>query len=325
MQTRREFIKAAAAAAALPVLGGCFGKKELTSNPTLAKLYKTTPFDVNETRLAAFAEIQAAADECTKEDFDAYRARRTKSPEARVSGAPKAADLIEDAAEKILAEIGALPRPDDFVRLWLVYNMGYIVQTPTSIFGIDISVPCSRKIADKLDFLLITHNHTDHFDNALIKDMGEKPVVANFIENKYQLKGDAASMKFGNIEIAARLVDHGTGKKLKKFVNAYDIVCADTSKKIRIFHAGDAGRAEELATDAPVDIFIGHVSVGLKFNKAVELTKPKLFLMSHLLELSHHKHQWRWSLQVGLKKCAKVEGAQTVMPMWGEKIEFKKA
>ena len=301
-------------------------KSETTiKNIPLERLYKTSPFKLSEARLDVFKTIQAQADLCSDSTFKDYKTIRNKTPETRPEHLPPIINTLEDALDKILSDIDNLPRPTDFVRMWLVYNMGYVIQTPTSLFGVDISAPSNKKIANKLDFLLITHNHTDHFSTALIEAMRDKPIVSNFIENKFKQDNTPQTLKFGNIEIHTKLVDHGTGKKLKKFVTSYEIVCKDTKDNISIFHVGDAGRADELIPKTKVDILIPHVSVGLKIKKcAYETIKPKLILMSHILELSHHINKWRWSIPFGLNACEKITSVKTIMPFWGEMIEYRK-
>ena len=299
--------------------------KTTIKNIPLEHLSTTSPFKLSEERLDVFKTIQAQADLCSDSTFKDYKSIRNKTPETRPEYLPPIINTLEDALDKILSDIDNLPRPTDFVRVWLVYNMGYVIQTPTSLFGVDISAPSNKKIADKLDFLLITHNHTDHFSTALIEAMGDKPIVSNFIENKFKQGNIPQTLKFGNIEIHTKLVDHGTGKKLKKFVTSYEIVCKDTKNNISIFHAGDAGRADQLTPKSKVDIFIPHVSVGLNIKKCADETiKPKLILMSHVLELAHHINKWRWSIPFGLNACEKITSVKTIMPFWGEMIEYRK-
>ena len=329
MTTRRKFISTLSTGVALLFSKTPFAQtkniKAKLKNIPLTNLYKTSPFELSKERLDVFKIIQAQADLCSDTTFAKYKDERNKNPDNRSEYLPPIINTLEDAAEKILTEIETLPRPDNFARLWLVYNMGYIVQTPTALFGIDISAPILRKIAEKLDFLLITHNHSDHFSTRLIETMGDKPVVSNFLNNKHKQGDKEQTLKFGNIEIYTKLVDHGTGKKLKKFVTTYEIICKDTENEVSIFHIGDAGRCEELVPKTKVDILIPHVSVGLKIEKCVkEVVKPKLLLMSHILELGHHINKWRWSIPFALKRCDTIKNTKTILPFWGEMIEYRK-
>ncbi len=329
MTTRRRFISTISTLITLLFSKISLSKEKksniLQKNIPLNRLYKTSPFELSQERLDVFKLIQAQADICPDTTFKNYKVKRFENPDIRPSHLSPIIETLEDASEKILNDIETLPRPNDFVRIWLLYNMGYIIQTPTALFGIDISSPSDLKIADKLDFLLITHKHTDHFSTKLMRHMGEKPVVSNFFDNKYKQGDKEQTLKFGNIEIHTKLVAHGSGKKLPKFVTTYEIICKDTKNNISIFHAGDAGRADELIPKSKVDIFIPHVAVGLNIKKcADEIIKPKLILMSHILELAHHINKWRWSIPFGLKACEKITSVKTIMPFWGEMIEYRK-
>ena len=330
MTTRRSFISTIGTGIALLFSKSTFAnKKNLPAvevkNIPLAHLYKTSPFELTQKRLDAFKTLQAQADLCSNTMFDKYKMDRFADPDTRPTHLSPIINTVEDALDKIFAEIKALPLPTDFARIWLVYNMGYIIQTPTTLFGIDISSPSDSRIAEKLDFILTTHNHIDHYSTRTLRQMGEKPVVSNFIDNKYKQGDTEQALKFGNIEIHTKLVDHGTGKKLPKFVTTYEIICKDTKNDISIFHVGDAGRYDQLIPKTKVDIFIPHVSVGLNIKKCADETiKPKLILMSHILELSHHINKWRWSIPFALKRCNTIKSTKTILPFWGEMIEYRK-
>ncbi|MGN1360012.1 MAG: MBL fold metallo-hydrolase [Kiritimatiellia bacterium] len=93
--------------------------------------------------------------------------------------------------------------PDGGLRLFKLYNMGFIVCTPGKTVGIDIAgrpafptlprskdgafkgvayaldVARSEKLAQRLDVLLVTHPHRDHYNVPLIREMQRlgKPVI----------------------------------------------------------------------------------------------------------------------------------------------------
>ena len=204
MTTRRSFISTISTGIALLFSKSTFAnKKNLPAvevkNIPLSRLYKTSPFELTQERLDVFKTLQAQADLCSNTMFDKYRMDRFADPDTRPTHLSPIINTVEDALDKIFAEIKALPLPTDFARIWLVYNMCYIIQTPTALFGIDISSPSDSRIAKKLDFILITHNHVDHYSTHIIRQMGEKPVVSNFIDNKYKQGDTEQIIKFGNI------------------------------------------------------------------------------------------------------------------------------
>lgn len=54
------------------------------------------------------------------------------------------------------------------VAIWYIYNMGYVFKTPDACFGIDIKMRDAEKMVDLLDFLLITHEHQDHYSSPTL-------------------------------------------------------------------------------------------------------------------------------------------------------------
>lgn len=68
------------------------------------------------------------------------------------------------------------------LALWHVYNMGYVFKTPETCFGIDLHGRDLEMLANNLDFLLITHNHKDHYSEPLLKAMitAKKPVITRW-------------------------------------------------------------------------------------------------------------------------------------------------
>ena len=167
---------------------------------------------------------------------------------------------FEYAFETIARNLTAPPKKSG-ARLYMPYSAGHIAQTPTTTFGIDILHTRTERIAKLLDFPLITHKHVDHYSPAPVRSMGDKPVVSNFVENKFKQNSDTQKYKFGNIDITATLVRHGS--KLPKFNTTFEICRLDTAEKIKILHAGDAGKFGQIKPPARPDVFMPHVSVGL--------------------------------------------------------------
>lgn len=334
--SRREFLHvplsltaaAVCGTAALPALSAHSEKANPHPKDTgragyspLADLYKTSPHNPSARRMEILGQIQKRADACEHLKFIAYCVSailKEKLPDS----APEIMHDFEYAYETVAEKLAKNPHPQKGVRLYLLYNMGYIVQTPTAAFGIDIVHTQTKKIAKLLDFLLITHKHADHYSPLLVKQMNGKPVVSNFINNEFIQTSDKKEYNIGNIGIAATLTHHGGN--IPKYNSTFEITCRDTPREIKILHIGDAGKWEQIKPSSQPDVFIPHVSVGLDIKKCAEETvKPKLLLMSHLLELGHPTYKWRHPLSLGLKKCAALKNTNAIMPFWGECIEIE--
>ena len=273
-------------------------------------------------RMEAMNIIQRAADSCSNLQFNQYLSS-TDSKKCREIENSGILYYFKSAFDKVNKEIRETKVEKGTIVIWQLYNMGYIIKTPTHCFGIDIKHKYGHLLADKIDFLLITHHHEDHYTNEIIERMMElgKPVVSNFINNSYKISG-SKELKFDDITVLTNLADHN--KSLLNFVVTYEIDCGSSTNNFTIFHIGDTYNASQLKIKGKVDLFIPHLAVGLDMQKAVEIVQPKEVFMSHILELGHAVNKWRWSYQYGINECNKLKWHNVWLPVWGEKIIFKK-
>lgn len=146
-------------------------------------------------------------------------------------------------------------------QLFLLYKIGYDVETPSTTFGIDIFHPRASKFADKLDFLLITHNHSDHYFQPLIEALKRNgiPIVSNFIDTLHYSPGDRTFTFWGNLN-KDKVCRHN--KRLEKFVLAYEIDCGKSAGNAIILYSGDACSNSQAPPDATRRIYT-HFAVGL--------------------------------------------------------------
>lgn len=334
--TRREFILASAfsPAIAAALSGGLSFGEELRAgaveptgaeaNAAIEKFFATSASNVTSERLSACDAIQNSVDRLRASEFEKYF--KSSAEEAKKAEEERAVLRFLNASfDKVLAEFQETKVEEGQVVFWHVYNMGYIVKTPTQAFAIDIKHRRASELVPFIDFLLITHNHGDHYTksfNAAVAAAG-KPVVSNFIENEWITPLEGREYVFGDFKIKARRVDHNA--TLVNFVTTYEIDCGPKSGNCVIFHVGDACNVNQIKADAAVDVFIPHLAVGLDVPKAVnETLKPKTTYLSHILELGHLIDKWRWSYDYGygiVKKCA---NDTVILPTWGEKLVYKR-
>lgn len=99
-------------------------------------------------------------------------------------------EIIEARLLKALDEIDQPAADARTITLWQMYNAGVILRQGGVVFGVDV-IPMLRtygwaepeglteRIADRLDFLLVTHHHPDHYDRALVRACldRDKPVA----------------------------------------------------------------------------------------------------------------------------------------------------
>ena len=285
---------------------------------------QTSYKEITAERRAAMNEMQKYADTFTHTLFNEYLGTTAGTEKEQALEGWGLMQFYNMALEKLLQEIPATKVKKGQVVMWQLYNMGYVVKTDKQCFGIDLYHKHAEKLAPMIDFMLITHNHGDHYSKALVEELERdgKAVYSNFRDNGHKVKtGDDFTV--GNISIKVTTVDHNA--TLKNFVNTYEVNCYDAKgRDYVIFFTGDAHNYEQLNPTGKVNLFVPHLAVGLNMPKAVEKIAPTEVLMSHILELGHSITKWRWSYEYGIAECEKLERRGVYLPVWGEMIRLKR-
>lgn len=319
-----------------PVMVACGGSEpeeprqdaepEKPSLPEMGRLadilwHQTSCRELDGKRVDALRNMQVYADMCPNTTFKTYYATTDPAACLRMES-NSMLGFHKSALDKILEEVPKEKVENGHIAVWLLYNMGYIVKTPSHCFGVDIKHKDAVKVAPLIEFLCVTHAHEDHYTSALVEEMGRtgKPVYSNFIENGHKVGDEASFSPVDGIRINVLLVDHNA--TTPAFVNTYEIDCGkDTGNKV-IYHSGDAYNHKQLKTAAKPHIFIPHLAVGLDMDAAIEKLQPEYVLLSHVLEMDHPIEKWRWSYQYGMDVINKLSYRQVYMPVWGEKMVY---
>ena len=241
-----------------------------------------------------------------------------------------ALEKLEAGYARILRQIDETA-VGDVPAVWSVYNMGYIVKTRESLFSIDLVHRRGAELAPKLDFALITHNHSDHWRRDLYRAMdgAGKTVVSNFLDN-YGANGASKSggytraqktFKIRDVEIRTSLVDHNS--YLIDFTTAFEIRVGNWI----LYHTGDCGNGSEgkLGTVwGRPDLWLFFPGCGINVAKAVERVQPKRVVFGHLWELSHDVGYGKDRLVEPLIRralaAAKPICANTSVAFWGDRV-----
>lgn len=297
------------------------------------ELWATTPLQqqpLNEARTAVFNKIQSLADDCSADFFESYIAALDQSAEMREKYDPMLA-LYRLSLDHVIDAIKTTTVENGTTCIWQLYNMGYIVKTPSACFGIDINHRWAEKLEPYLDFLCVTHNHKDHYSTALINAMlnAGKPVYSNFVKGGYTSKVNTDYL-YKNIKIHVSITDHNNSG-LSNFVSVFTFECGDDSGNFTLLHTGDSNFKPEQYTN-----ILPHVNVlipryapnALTENNVIGTgagqTTPDYVLLSHILELSHvSEEESRWSLKSALERASKLNCANSFVPFWGEKMVWK--
>ena len=288
-------------------------------------MYRTNGHDIAPKRMEAMEVTQCVINNFTHKEWNAYRRSTDADEVARLeqSGVPY---FLRQSFEKVRKELSKTKVKEGTVAVWLLYNMGYIVKTPTATFGIDLNSRHLDELLDIIDFGMITHPHGDHLTKEFVQGMAKrnKPLLAAFdvkgIDEKRVKHGDIFT--YGDISVRITLGDHN--KKARNYVASYEIDCGPRTNHTVIYHTGDTNNYKQLVPEKKVDIFIPHIRVGLNIPAAIKAFKPRHVFMSHIQELGHRIDKWRWTFHDALRSKEKWAHNHLWIPCWGERIIYNR-
>lgn len=289
----------------------------------IKKFWKTSPLCLNEDRVGAMLRMQQYMDNMPAEVFERYLVSEESVRREMEKGT--ALRFYQRSLEKLVKEIPAAKVEKGSVVIWLLYNMGYVVKTPSHCFAIDLMHPEAERLVPYLDFLMVTHDHDDHYTDAMNKAMiaAGKKVFSNFDKPDYAMTNlrDVRETLVDGIRIITENTDHNNKKK--NFVITYFVDCGDDAGNISLYFVGDSFNWRQLDPPGPVDIFVPHIRVGLNLFKAADKIQPHWVLASHLLELGHPMGKFRWSYACGLAAAYEIYRDNVFVPVWGDRIIYR--
>ena len=334
---RRDFLRMALAAPCLLAFAGTDLTYAEDVDPNLVEptpeeardaidaMLRTSAKNVTSERLDAARTFQRSVDRLRANEFNEYF-NSTPEDAARWENERAILRYLNASFDKTLAELKETTAEENTVVIWHLYNMGYLIKTPTQTIAVDVKHRRALELVPYIDYLLVTHNHRDHYTTALCDatTAAGKPVVSNFIKNDWLTEENEREIEIGDSKILLKRVDHNK-KNLINYVTTFEIDCGPRTNNCVVYHVGDACDVNQLVTKASVDVFIPHLAVGLNVPKAVnETLKPKLTLLSHILELGHLIDKWRWSYDYGYNQVKKCANDSVILPVWGEKIVYSR-
>lgn len=290
-------------------------------------LWSTSCTDVSVERIEALRVIQRQVDDMTNSFFGNY----LKTLDMAAVGYERDEPLLKyyrQSFERIVEDVRTLKVATGSVAIWSVYNMGYVVKTPSVCFAIDIFHKYAEKLEPYLDFMCITHNHSDHYSKPLIDKMlaANKPVLSNYINaGSYQYTSTTpTNYTIGKLRITTNMNDQNS--ELRNFVTTYQINCGSDAADFVLMHVGDSSfDPKQYNVVENVDVFIPrYAPAGTENNIVGSIVRPTHVLLSHIVELSHVKAE-RWSWQQGLERAAAINCPNTYMPVWGERIIWSRS
>lgn len=272
-------------------------------------------------RYGKWGVIQAAADQTPSDAFTKYMMQWFgTSGRAELHEQAGVCHCMARAAEHVIEEVRNTNVSQGLV-LWHVYNMGYIFKTPEACFGIDICSRDGARMAELLDFLLVTHAHLDHTAGGCIAAMikAGKPVITNFQAGS-QIVKEVTEIYFGTIRVRIELGDHapnnpsGADNMLQ-----FQVDCGESGGNRVIYHTGDGANCAKMTPDKPVDVLIAHIEcAGTWVGDIIRKIAPNYTFVSHLLEMTHNG-KYRYSYEAGQDAVKEFPAENIVVPAWGER------
>lgn len=297
---------------------------------TMEALWETSPLDADlTTRRELFATIQDYADACASSTFSSFLDADDRLAASLVKS-EKILTCYDAAFDRVLNGLREETPAAGEVHIWMLYNMGYVVRTPSGCFGVDIYHRRAAELAPYLDFYASTHVHQDHKWQGLIDAMLDagKPVVSNYLEKPgYEYTSEtAADYTIGNFTLHTFITNHNDGSTNVP-VTVFQIDCGADTGHFVLLHSGDSNfRPEQFDVTEEIDVYILRYAPNeLTENNVVgKLFTPKYALLSHILELSHADPSTsRWTLEQGLSRASKLDCEHSHMPFWGERLIWK--
>jgi L-ascorbate metabolism protein UlaG (beta-lactamase superfamily) len=225
------------------------------------------------------------------------------------------------------------------VRIWSMYNHGYIVKTPSTTFAFDLingyrqwnyRIPDS--ILEQIQVLFVSHRHDDHRDLSIIKAI--KGFGGEVVMPSEDKPGD-----FGTIYPSPGQELTVAGLQVKAYDGLHGTIPVrifqiTTPEGLTIMHTGDNQTSDTLPDGVTVDILLlnawvndsGSASAIVGMRNSINKLTPRLTIPGHIHELGHRydpsdimgRVPFEWPLAVD---DVSLPGEVSVQ-IWGEHCDF---
>jgi hypothetical protein len=310
-------------------------KTPSTAAQVMQQLWETSPLAMNVARENLFGIIQGYADNCSKAYFKDNYMKSTDAACENMERYDPILTCYRLAFDRVLEEIQTETVENGTVVIWALYNMGFVIKTPSACFGIDIYHRWALKLAPYLDFLCTTHDHSDHRITGLMQVLfdANKPVLSNFWKKGTSYAYTSTTDKnytIGKFNIRTAITDHNGTAEGKNFVTVFRIDCGDDTGHFTFLHVGDSNfqPAQYPNVQGPLDVYIPRYAPephggdeNLIIGTGSGQVQPTYVLLSHILELGHDAA--RWSFDQALFRASQINCERTYVPFWGEKLVWK--
>ncbi len=302
----------------------------------LRELWATDPMgdmkaSKNDPRYALLAQMEEYSNLFNRDPFQKYL---TESPENayKTELDNPIMSCYRYAFDVVLSEVQSTIPEEGTAVIWMLYNMGFIVKTPSICIGIDINHYYAKEFAPYIDVLMVSHADSDHKDEQLMTAMCElgKPVLSNFWTKSSQyVSTSPTKYDIGSIKVYTSITDHDATKL--NYTTCHFIQFGQDAGNFSFMHVGDsrfkASQYTEMTGRDP-DLLILRYANPEESNILGDGTgkvNPRYIFLSHLIELRHYieKSPMRATILGAWDNNLKNLSGKAHMPFWGEKFLWK--
>lgn len=284
--------------------------------------FRHHPFENKEDNFASRWQKTALLDKygtaISHTDWNLYRScwGKDSAKAAEMENIHPILHYLRTAAEVSVAEIKNTKIKKGVV-IWKLYNMGYVIKTRDACFAIDLVLPNSTKLADLLDFAIVSHAHGDHTDSPFLQSMvARKKAVYSPFYPSGTIIDTTRELNFGDLHIRFTMNDQGG---MPVIVSQID--CGTGANRYTIYDVADARILSGLNPTGKVNLLVLHIQNGLDVFEAVDKVKPDLTVYDHVLELGHPVDKYRWTYDYTYRKLQNRDPAVGCVLTWGERLE----
>ncbi|WP_294082701.1 DUF4998 domain-containing protein [Proteiniphilum sp. UBA5384] len=298
----------------------------------MLQLNSTSPFVLDEERLQLLKKIEILSDEFNNPSYFGQYLNSSEEAAIDMEYSSPLLFCYRNAFDKVIDEVKNTQVESGSVAIWLLYNMGFIVKTPSGAFGVDVDHRLASQLEPYLDFICVTHNHVDHANVKLMDAMNSKgkPVLSNFYTKSAQFYSKVpANYTIGNFTIKTDITDHLRDPALPDFVTVFKIDCGPDAGHFTMLNCGDSGFNPIHFTnvEGPIDLAVfrwGAARENDILGTGSGQVQTDYIVLSHLIEQRHKPYpEGQASITQTLKHLPGVKCDNTVIPFWGEKMIWK--
>jgi len=207
------------------------------------------------------------------------------------------------------------------VRIWSMYNHGFIVKTPSAVFAFDLidayfgwTYQIPDAVLEQIDALFVSHSHGDHCDPRVISSItGFGGEVIAPSEHDY---GTIPLSPNEEVTVAGLHVKAHDGLHSVP-VRMYEVT---TLEGITIMHTGDNQTSTTLPDGLNIDVLLLNAWVDMR--NCVDKLTPLVTIPGHFQEL-WHSASGRVPFATGLLLAQEPElPGEVSVQAWGERYDF---